>query len=141
MLFSIGTKVKFRYTGESGVIIAILDEQMLQVRLDSNSELEIPAFEEDLVRNTDAEPVSAGAKFIQHQTAKKVEAPPRREIKNQYIILKPKESLILLYSKGTAAQTRWRDIGGSRIPVGSGLAYMARKRGAVDAIADDGRGR
>jgi len=90
MLFSIGTKVKFRYTGESGVIIAILDEQMLQVRLDSDSDLEIPAFEEDLIRNADAEPVSAGAKFVQHQTAKKVEAPPRREIKNQYIILKPK---------------------------------------------------
>ncbi|MCK6692848.1 MAG: hypothetical protein L6Q97_12175, partial [Thermoanaerobaculia bacterium] len=63
MLFAIGTKVRFRYTGESGVITTQLDDGMLLVRLNNDPDLEIPAFEEDLMRDTDAEPVLAGAKF------------------------------------------------------------------------------
>ncbi len=90
MLFSIGTRVRFRYTGETGVITAQLDSSMLQVRLDSDPSLEIPAFEEDLVRDTANEPVSAGAKFITGKVEKKPEPPPRRELKAQYLILKPK---------------------------------------------------
>lgn len=90
MLFAIGTRVRFRYTGETGVITAMLDEAMLQVRLDSDPTLEIPAFEEDLLRNTDAEPVAPGARFVPGKVEKKPEAPPRREIKGQYHILKPK---------------------------------------------------
>lgn len=90
MLFAIGTRVRFRYTGETGTITAMLDDAMLQVRLDSDPALEIPAFEEDLLRNTDAEPVAPGARFIAGKVEKKPEAPPRREIKAQYLILKPK---------------------------------------------------
>ncbi len=90
MLFAIGTKVRFRFTGERGTITARLDEEMLQVRLDSDPDLEIPAFEEDLMRDSDAEPISAGAKFIAGKPEKKPEPPPRREIKGQYLILKPK---------------------------------------------------
>lgn len=90
MLFAIGTRVRFRYTGEKGVITAMLDDGMLMVRLDSDSSLEIPAFQEDLLRNEDAEPVSVGAKFMKGKPEKQSEAPPRREIKNQYLILKPK---------------------------------------------------
>ncbi|MEO6038206.1 MAG: Smr/MutS family protein, partial [Saprospiraceae bacterium] len=90
MLFAVGTRVRFRYTGETGVITAMLDDAMLQVRLDSDPSLEIPAFEEDLLRNTEAEPVAPGARFIPGKVEKKPEAPPRREIKGQYHILKPK---------------------------------------------------
>lgn len=90
MLFAIGTRVRFRFTGETGIITALLDGAMLQVRLDSDPDLEIPAFEEDLMRNTDAEPVATGAKFIAGKVAKKPAAPPRRELKAQYLILKPK---------------------------------------------------
>lgn len=90
MLFAIGTRVRFRYTGEKGVITAKLDEEMLQVRLDSDSSLEIPAFEEDLMRDEGAEPPLPGAKFVQGKQPKQPEAPPRREIKGQYHILKPK---------------------------------------------------
>jgi hypothetical protein len=68
----------------------MLDDGMLQVRLDSDPSLEIPAFEEDLLRNEDLEPVSAGAKFVQGKAEKQPEAPPRREIRSQYHILKPK---------------------------------------------------
>lgn len=90
MLYAIGTKVRFRYTGESGVVTAMLDEGMLQVRLDSDPDMEIPAFEEDLTRNADAEPVSAGAKFVPAKPEKKPEAPPRRNLTAQYHILKPR---------------------------------------------------
>jgi hypothetical protein len=90
MLFAIGTKVRFRYTGESGVITATLADDMLQVRLDSDYSLEIPAFEEDLIRDEGADPVLAGAKFVTGKQSKSPEAPPRREIKIQYHILKPK---------------------------------------------------
>ncbi len=90
MLYAIGTKVRFRYTGEGGVITALLEEGMMQVRLDSDPDLEIPAFEEDLLRNEEAEPVSAGAKFISGKQEKKPEPPPRRTLKSQYHILKPK---------------------------------------------------
>lgn len=90
MLFAIGTRVRFRYTGETGIITAMLDDAMLLIRLDSDPTLEIPAFEEDLLRNTDAEPVAPGARFVAGKVEKKPEAPPRREIKGQYHILKPK---------------------------------------------------
>lgn len=90
MLFAIGTKVVFRYTGERGVITARLDGDMLQVRLLSDPDLEIPAFEEDLVRDTGAEPALAGAKFVKGKAPAEPPPPPRRQIKGQYVILKPK---------------------------------------------------
>lgn len=90
MLFAIGTRVRFRYTGEIGVITAQLDDGMLQVRLNNDPDMEIPAFEDDLVRDTDAEPILAGAKFVQGKKEPKPAPPPRREIKGQYLILKPK---------------------------------------------------
>lgn len=90
MLFAIGTKVRFRFTGETGMITAMLEDGMLQVRLDSDRDLEIPAFEEDLQRNEQAEPLSAGAKFVQGKEPKIPEAPPRRQLRIQYQILKPK---------------------------------------------------
>jgi hypothetical protein len=89
MLFAIGTKVRFRYTGDTGIITAMLEGGMLQVRLDSDRDFEIPTFEEDLIRDTDAEPVSPGAKFIK-TLQKTPPAPPRTEIKRQYVILKSK---------------------------------------------------
>lgn len=63
---------------------------MLQVRLDSDPSLEIPAFEEDLTRDIATEPKLSGAKFIAGKIEKKPEPPPRRELKAQYVILKPK---------------------------------------------------
>lgn len=90
MLFAIGTKVRFRYTGESGVITAQLDDGMLQVRLNNDPDLEIPAFEEDLVRDTEAEPALGGARFVAGKQEPKPAPPPKREIKGQYLILKPK---------------------------------------------------
>lgn len=94
MLFAIGTKVVFRFTGERGVITAQLGDDMLQVRLDSDPDMVIPAFAEDLVRDTGAEPVLAGAKFVKGKKEPEPAPPPRREIKGQYVILKPKGILL-----------------------------------------------
>lgn len=90
MLYAIGTKVRLRFTGERGTITGILDGGMLQVRLDSDPDFEIPTFEEDLQRDDAAEPVSAGARFVQGKPEKKPEAPPARRMQSQYKILKPK---------------------------------------------------
>lgn len=87
MLSVIGTKVRFRYTGESGVVTALLDEGMLQVRLDDNPDLEIPAFEEDLISDSGVKPGSEKPKSVPNN---KPEPPPRRTLKAGYHILKPK---------------------------------------------------
>ncbi len=89
MLFAIGTRVKLRFTDETGVVTARLDDTLLQIRLDNDPD-EIPVFEEDLVRDAGAEPRVAGAKFMPGKIEKQPEPPPRREIKSQYVILKPK---------------------------------------------------
>lgn len=86
MLFAIGSKVRLRHTGEVGVIVSVLDESMLQVRLDSDPEFLIPAFEEDLERYEGPKPLI----FVPGKQHKEQKPPPRREIKSQYIILKPK---------------------------------------------------
>lgn len=87
MLFAIGTKVNFRYTDESGVVTALLEEGMLQIRLDSNPEMEIPAFEEDLISQAGD---ATGAERTKTLSGVKPAPPPRREIKSGYHILKPK---------------------------------------------------
>lgn len=89
MLFAIGTKVRFRYTGESGVVTAMLGEGMLQVRLNNDPELEIPAFEEDLVSDEVSVPPASKPKSVPNKPEPQP-APPRREIKAPYHILKPK---------------------------------------------------
>ncbi len=96
MLFAIGSKVRFRFTGETGIITAQLDNGMLQVRLDDDPDMEIPTFEEDLIRNTEKEPVRPGARFVKGKEAPEPVPPPRREIKAQYVILKP-QGIILAF--------------------------------------------
>ncbi len=66
-LLGIGTKVKFLTTPDSGVIIEKLGDGMVLVKLD-DFDMDIPAFEEDLVRSED---------FL----SKKVVAPPTTNFK------------------------------------------------------------
>ena len=47
MLFVEGTKVRFKNTGDVGVITAVLDMDMVQVLLDDD-DMEIPAFIENI---------------------------------------------------------------------------------------------
>ncbi len=52
MLLGIGTRVKFRTTPDSGIITDKLGDDMVMVQLDG-IDMEIPAFEEDLIREED----------------------------------------------------------------------------------------
>lgn len=49
MKVEIGKKVRLKFTGESGVVVAHLGDGMVQVRLDEDYSSLIPAFEEDLL--------------------------------------------------------------------------------------------
>jgi DNA-nicking Smr family endonuclease len=49
MLIAKGNKVKFKYSGEAGVVVSILDKDIALVRVDSDG-LEIPVFINDLLR-------------------------------------------------------------------------------------------
>jgi hypothetical protein len=90
MLIAIGTRVRLRFTGESGVITARLDDEMLQVRLDNDPDFEIPAFEEDLLPYESPTVGHTGAHFLPGKKEIKPEPPQRRVLKSQYNILKPK---------------------------------------------------
>ena len=90
MLFAIGTRVRLRFTGESGVITARLEDQMLQVRLDDDPDFEIPTFEEDLIPYEILSASKPGAQFMPGNKVKLPEPPARRVLKSQYHILKPK---------------------------------------------------
>ena len=91
MLYAIGTKVRLRYTGDRGVITALLDEGMMQVRLDNDPDFEIPAFEEDLILDEVVKPASAWTKSMpSKQEKRQSEPPPRIKLTAQYNTLKYK---------------------------------------------------
>ncbi len=52
MLISVGKKVRFKYTGEQGVVTKLLDGGMVNVYLDQSG-MEIPVYEEDLTEAVD----------------------------------------------------------------------------------------
>lgn len=90
MLYAIGAKVRLRYTGETGAVTKVLGEDLLEVRLNDGQGTEIPAFIEDLELDVGAMADVPGAKVVPGKQPPQKEAPPRREIKSQYVVLKPK---------------------------------------------------
>ncbi|MCB0572920.1 MAG: Smr/MutS family protein [Phaeodactylibacter sp.] len=89
MLFSIGTRVRFLHSKDEGVVTGLLDNGMVNVRLDG-SDFEIPAFIDDLIR-AESQPVSGAvikAKIIQVPDEPKKLRPDRPPIESQYTILK-----------------------------------------------------
>ena len=44
-----GTKVQFKFTAENGEVVGTIEDGLIQVRLDSDPSMLIPAFEEDLI--------------------------------------------------------------------------------------------
>jgi len=90
MLFVEGTKVRFKNTGDRGVITKMLDLGMAQVLLDDD-DMEIPAFLENLERIEDdllpnKKPIKA--KFLESQKPKVPSQPPSTKVDPQYVILK-----------------------------------------------------
>ncbi|MEZ4893497.1 MAG: Smr/MutS family protein [Saprospiraceae bacterium] len=90
MLFTIGTRVKFRFTEETGVVIGYLEDGMLQIRLDDDPEFEIPAFEDDILPYEELGPQQAATLYGAGLQKKVPQAPQRRVLTTQYHILKPK---------------------------------------------------
>lgn len=85
MVFSIGTKVRLKHTGDVGKITAILLDGMVQVHL-TDDDMEIPVAEEFLERYEVAS--STKAKIVQGKQSKKPESPPELILESQYAILK-----------------------------------------------------
>lgn len=91
MLFGIGTKVKFKHSGDIGKITEQLDDQMVKVYL-IEEDMIIPAFIEDLERYEEkqAGQSSSKAKIVAGKQQKKKELPERIAPQIQYNILKSK---------------------------------------------------
>lgn len=62
MLFATGTKVRLKHTGDQGEVTKMLADGMLNVWIPSQ-EMEIPVFEEDLIREQDYQAPVAKAKI------------------------------------------------------------------------------
>lgn len=86
MLYAVGTRVRFTNTGDEGVVTAMLDDNMLNVRLDNG--MEIPAFIEDLQRLDEEDTGKVKAKIVKGKQPKKVSAPIDLTSRAQYAILK-----------------------------------------------------
>lgn len=80
MLFSVGTRVKFLHSRDEGVVTALLENGMVMVLLDEDN-IEIPAFEDDLIRADSAlVPPSVKAEAVPEKQKKVL--PPQVTSKN-----------------------------------------------------------
>ena len=87
MLFAIGTKVKFLHTGDEGVVKARLENGMVSVYLPKD-DMEIPAYENDLIRIEEVLKNPVKAKVVEGKKQKVEPKPPAAKIETQYAILK-----------------------------------------------------
>lgn len=85
MIFSVGTKVRLKHTGDIGKITALLADGMVQVYLLAD-DMEIPVDEEFLERY-DVQSTTK-AKVVKGKQPKSVEPPPAIILESQYTILK-----------------------------------------------------
>ena len=88
MLFAIGTKVRLKHTGDQGEVTKILADGMLNVWIPAQ-QMEIPVFEDDLIREQDDQALTAKNKkrvSIAATPAKRMVqyAPPM--VNNQYTV-------------------------------------------------------
>ena len=90
MLYAIGSRVRLRFTGETGKVTGALEDGMLKIRLDDDPDFEIPTFEEDLEPYIDSSSTAPGHWVLGKGKQETTPHPPRRAIKSQYHILKPK---------------------------------------------------
>ncbi|MCB0640666.1 MAG: Smr/MutS family protein [Phaeodactylibacter sp.] len=85
MLFAVGTKVRFRRTGDIGVVTSILEGGLLSIYIEASG-MEIPTFQDDLERvETKATP---GARVVKGKKTPAKKQPPPAAVAPQYAILK-----------------------------------------------------
>ncbi|MFK7932496.1 MAG: Smr/MutS family protein [Saprospiraceae bacterium] len=89
MLYAIGSKVRFKHTGDEGIITRRLDNGMVEVALDGDLEMTIPIFPDDLERVVDLmNPSKTKAKIVSGKKDKTPTPPPRPSIESQYAVIK-----------------------------------------------------
>ena len=86
MILAIGTRVKFRYSGEEGIVREWLDDGMVNVFLEEE-DMDIPAFPEDLIRVAVNGPGQDVARVIQTPESRPAEKNQIPTVQ-QYTILK-----------------------------------------------------
>ena len=79
MILAVGTKVKFKNSGDIGKVTALLEDGMVQVYIPAD-DMEIPAFEEDLTladdpRSSTSSYAPIKAKIIKGKQKKKSKRP------------------------------------------------------------------
>lgn len=89
MIFAIGTKVRFKHTGDEGVITANLGNDMVEVFIEED-DMKIPTFVDDLENASSfyQKDKKSGTKIVPGKQKKVVQAPERPPIESQYEILK-----------------------------------------------------
>jgi hypothetical protein len=87
MLFAVGTKVKFLHTGDEGVVTGLLEGGMINVYIEA-SDMEIPAFPDDLFRAEEYSKKPVKAKIVEGKKEAPAPTPPPIPIETQYTILK-----------------------------------------------------
>lgn len=89
MLFAIGTKVRFKHTGDEGVITANLGNDMVEVFIEAD-DMKIPTFVDDLENASGfyEKDSKSGTKIVPGKQKKVIQAPSRPPIESQYEILK-----------------------------------------------------
>lgn len=92
-LFAIGTKVRLNHTGDEGMIIELLPDEMATVKLSDGDE--IPVFLEDVVNIEDekrslSQKMPIKAKIVPAKKPKVIEPPEWEAPARQYTILKSK---------------------------------------------------
>ena len=87
MLLALGSRVRLKHTGDYGTISSLIDETMVNVRLDNGDE--IPVFLEDLVRPEEKlKKAPVKAKIINKPEKKKPKPKPQPKVESQYTIIK-----------------------------------------------------
>ena len=111
-LLGIGTKVKFLTTPDSGIIIAKLGDGMVMVQLD-DVDMEIPAFEEDLLRADaffDTNPTIATPQYPKPFLGKKTAEPQQNVLKKTFKIENTGVQLAFFPIKKTGGEVEKMDI-------------------------------
>ena len=88
MLFTRGTKIRLKRTGDEGVIRDILPEEDMVVVYLPSEDLEIPVFSEDVVRYEEFNEDTVPAKFVRIQEKEIEEEFDPLPLDSQYLIVK-----------------------------------------------------
>ncbi|MDX2136351.1 MAG: Smr/MutS family protein [Saprospiraceae bacterium] len=89
MSFNLGVKVRFRFTGETGIVVALLEGGMVLVRLDTDPDLDIPTYPEDLQPASEKPALPPNPYAPKKAPPTQAAPPPRRVIRAEQPVAQP----------------------------------------------------